>query len=194
MLCSAAESPRDSSQSHAAERWCTRSPSPVAGPLQMPEEPSASGSPSADGGGPPSRKRQRVAAADLVAREELGDEDEDWTINDRFDFHYCLGAGAYGTVFKAVDRERAGQLVALKKVTFLEDPKRGVPLHILREVQNLKFLHKNCNPPIVRYNKWAWALKLVCVHYFYPFLFKKTRVFYAIIKCAFYSNCLNCII
>ena len=146
MLCSAAESPQVSS--HAGRCLVrARSPSPVASPLQTAEEPSALCSPS---GEPPSHKKPRLNADDLVAREELEEEDEDWVINDRFDFHYCLGAGAYGTVFKAVDRERKNQLVALKKVTFLEDPKHGVPLHILREVQNLKFLHKNCNPPIVR--------------------------------------------
>ena len=86
---------------------------------------------------------------------------QDWTINNWFlgrstlrkwfDFEnlQILISGAYGTVFKARDRE-TGQIVALKTMRFAltED---GVPMAILREISLLKQLERFDHPNIVRW-------------------------------------------
>ena len=63
-------------------------------------------------------------------------------------FIYFIFPGAYGTVYKAVDK-LTGRVVALKKMRFTlsED---GVPMAILREISLLKQLEKFNHPNIVR--------------------------------------------
>ena len=71
----------------------------------------------------------------------------------RFDILDNLGGGAYGTVYKARDRERGGEVVALKKVYVREDPDIGLPPFLMREVANLKRLsapEERKDPHIVR--------------------------------------------
>ena len=50
-----------------------------------------------------------------------------------------IGSGAYGTVYKARDRNNEGQMVALKKVR-VPISEHGVPTSILREIAVLKQL------------------------------------------------------
>lgn len=60
-----------------------------------------------------------------------------------------IGTGAYGTVYKAKDLAREGEVVALKKVRvpLTED---GVPMNTLREISLLKHLDSFEHPNIVR--------------------------------------------
>ena len=93
----------------------------------------------------------------LEAREELRETDEDGggsvDLEDRFDILNNLGSGAYATVYRARDRARGGEVVALKKVYAREDRDIGIPQFIMREVANLKRLSSPENrkdPHIVR--------------------------------------------
>lgn len=64
--------------------------------------------------------------------------------------YYCLlFAGAYGTVYKAIDPQNPGQFVALKKVrvTLSED---GIPNSTMREIALLKQLGTINHPNIVK--------------------------------------------
>jgi serine/threonine protein kinase len=55
-----------------------------------------------------------------------------------------IGAGTYGTVYRAVDRE-SGRMVALKRVILHNEKQDGFPLTSLREIAALKKLsHPNC--------------------------------------------------
>ena len=104
---------------------------------------------SLDNGDPPAKKR-RLNEDDLIAREEL-DLDEDWEVNDRFDIIGDLGVGTYGIVYKAIDRHRDNEIVAVKKITFQLDSQDRIPSNITREITNLRYLRRNsCNPPIIR--------------------------------------------
>lgn len=88
----------------------------------------------------------------LEAREELRPE-EHMDLSERFEILENLGGGAYGTVYKARDRGREGEVVALKKVFVREDPEIGIPPFVMREVANLKRLSAPENkkdPHIVR--------------------------------------------
>ncbi|RWS04883.1 Cyclin-dependent kinase 6-like protein [Dinothrombium tinctorium] len=60
-----------------------------------------------------------------------------------------IGSGAYGTVYKAKDLSKEGQIVALKKirVPLTED---GVPATLIREISLLKQLENYNHPNIVR--------------------------------------------
>ncbi|XP_055689014.1 cyclin-dependent kinase 6 [Lutzomyia longipalpis] len=60
-----------------------------------------------------------------------------------------IGTGAYGTVYKAIDRQNPGAVVALKKVRVkLTDD--GVPMSTLREIALLKQLESYSHPNIVK--------------------------------------------
>ena len=60
-----------------------------------------------------------------------------------------IGSGAYGTVFKARDRNNDGQMVALKKVR-VPLAETGVPISILREISVLKQLQRFDHPNVVK--------------------------------------------
>lgn len=62
---------------------------------------------------------------------------------ERYTKLFEVGSGAYGTVFKAVDRE-TGRTVALKQLQLEGELWDGIPAHILREVSLLRdFSHAN---------------------------------------------------
>lgn len=69
---------------------------------------------------------------------------------DNYEELAMIGSGAYGTVFKARDRNNDGQMVALKKVRVPLDG-NGVPISILREVALLKQLQTFDHPNVVKY-------------------------------------------
>lgn len=81
--------------------------------------------------------------ADLQANEQLprASEDELGALeHERFENLGDLGGGAYGTVYKARDRDKQGQIVAVKKMYVTEDPDIGIPPFVMRELSNLKRL------------------------------------------------------
>ena len=61
-------------------------------------------------------------------------------VSDRFEILDNLGGGAYGMVYRARDKERDGEIVALKKVSVREDPEIGIPPFVMREIANLNRL------------------------------------------------------
>ena len=70
---------------------------------------------------------------------------------DRFLILGDLGGGAYGTVYKAMDRVNGGKIVALKQITVQEDPEvPGCPPFVMREVANLNRLSSAPEKHIVR--------------------------------------------
>lgn len=85
-------------------------------------------------------KRKVTLGRELEAREELQLEAGSMDVSDRFDILDNLGGGAYGMVYRARDRERGGEIVALKKVTVREDPEIGIPPFVMREIANLNRL------------------------------------------------------
>jgi serine/threonine protein kinase len=95
----------------------------------------------------------------LETNEQLpraSDDIEETCHSGRFEILGDLGGGAYGTVYKARDRNRQGQIVALKKMHITEDPQIGIPPFVMREVANLKRLSEppgGREPYIVRYVK-----------------------------------------
>ena len=96
--------------------------------------------------------RPGMLGGDLESREEMQPE-ENMDVADRFEILADLGGGAYGTVYKAKDRGRNGEIVALKKVSVREDPEIGIPPFVMREVANLKRLSapgERKDPHIVR--------------------------------------------
>ncbi len=76
---------------------------------------------------------------DLEAQEELQQEDV-LDVSERFEILSDLGGGAYGMVYKARDKGRGGEVVAVKRVRVREDPEIGIPPFLMREVANLKRL------------------------------------------------------
>lgn len=76
---------------------------------------------------------------ELEAREEL-QQDELLDASERFEILSDLGGGAYGMVYKARDKGRGGEVVAVKRVRVREDPDIGIPPFVMREVANLKRL------------------------------------------------------
>ncbi len=108
---------------------------------------------SSPGGGPSPAKKRRLNEEDLIAREELDSNDDDWEANDRFDVISHIGDGTYGVVYKAIDRDRHNQLVAVKKIRFQLDHYGHMPNCVVREIANLKYLHRytdSFNVPIIR--------------------------------------------
>ena len=92
--------------------------------------------------------------ASLETSEQLPDGEN--CDSGRFEIMGDLGGGAYGTVYKARDRTRQGQIVALKKMHIREDPDIGIPPFVMREVSNLKRLSEppdGREPYIVRYER-----------------------------------------
>ena len=80
---------------------------------------------------------------DLEATDQLprvSSDDEAFSTHERFELLGDLGGGAYGTVYKAKDKTKQGQIVALKKMYITEDPEIGIPPFVLREVANLRRL------------------------------------------------------
>lgn len=59
-----------------------------------------------------------------------------------------IGNGAYGTVYKARDKE--GQLVAMKKIR-IQNTEEGMPMSAIREIALLKQLENYEHPNIVRF-------------------------------------------
>lgn len=95
--------------------------------------------------------KSKMLGKDLEAKEELQQE-EHLDAQERFEILSDLGGGAYGTVYKARDKGRGGEIVALKKVSVREDPEIGIPPFVMREVANLKRLSQDKREPhIVRY-------------------------------------------
>ncbi len=95
-------------------------------------------------------KKRRLNEDDLIACEELG-PDDDWEANDRFDVISHLGDGMYGVVYKAIDRNRDNEIVAVKKITFQLNDYDQIPTSIVREIANVRYLQRNCcNLPIIR--------------------------------------------
>ena len=93
---------------------------------------------------------------ELEASEQLplASDDEAFSDQERFEIVSALGGGAYGTVYKARDKSKQGQVVALKKMYITEDPQIGIPPFVMREVANLKRLSEppdGREPYIVRY-------------------------------------------
>ena len=90
---------------------------------------------------PAPAKRRKLELEDLASTERL-------TMDDlprekacgRFEILEELGGGAYGTVYKARDIQRDGEVVALKKLVVREEAHIGIPPHIMREVANLQYL------------------------------------------------------
>ncbi len=80
-----------------------------------------------------------MLGSDLEAREEL-QQDEALDASERFEKLGDLGGGAYGMVYKARDKGRGGEVVAVKRVLVREDPDIGIPPFLMREVANLKRL------------------------------------------------------
>jgi len=60
-----------------------------------------------------------------------------------------IGVGAYGTVYRARDRENDGQIVALKRLR-VQASEEGMPLATVREIALLKQLERFDHPNIVR--------------------------------------------
>ena len=88
----------------------------------------------------------------LEAREEMREE-EYMDLSERFEILDNLGGGAYGTVYKAKDKARGGEIVALKKVYVREEQGIGIPPFVMREVANLRRLsapEERKDPHIVR--------------------------------------------
>ena len=92
------------------------------------------------------KNRGEMLGKDLESKEEL-QLDETVDIKDRFEILCDLGGGAYGMVYKARDKGRGGEIVAVKKVSVREDPEIGIPPFVMREVANLKRLS---SPPVKR--------------------------------------------
>ena len=96
-------------------------------------------------------KKRRLNEEDLIAREEL-DSDDDWEANDRFDVIGHLGNGMFGVVYKAIDRNRDNEIVAVKKITFQLNDYDQMPICVVREIANLRYLQRTCcDLPIIRY-------------------------------------------
>lgn len=97
------------------------------------------------------------AVEKLETNEQLPRASDDEAFCDdsaRFEIVGDLGGGAYGTVYKARDRSKQGQIVALKKMYITEDPEIGIPPFVMREVANLKRLSEppdGREPCIIRY-------------------------------------------
>lgn len=67
--------------------------------------------------------------------------------NNNYEVISVIGNGAYGTVYKARDKE--GQLVAMKKIR-IQNTEEGMPMSAIREIALLKQLENYEHPNIVR--------------------------------------------
>ena len=104
-------------------------------------------------GGSALSRTAAMLGGELESREEMQAEEDHLDVADRFEILADLGGGAYGTVYKARDRARGGEIVALKKVYVREDAEIGIPPFVMREVANLKRLsapEERKDPHIVR--------------------------------------------
>lgn len=72
-----------------------------------------------------------------------------WGDYDRYESLQEIGVGAYGTVYRARDRENDGQIVALKRLR-VQSSEEGMPLATVREIALLKQLERFDHPNIVR--------------------------------------------
>lgn len=111
----------------------------------------------------------------LEAKEEMK-LDEHLELTERFEIIDNLGGGAYGTVYKAKDRGRDGEIVALKKVYVREDPEIGIPPFVMREVANLKRLsspEERKDPHIVRSVSTAYLFKFSSTNYVHNIIHRK---------------------
>ncbi|CAC5413630.1 CDK6 [Mytilus coruscus] len=68
--------------------------------------------------------------------------------NNNYEVISVIGNGAYGTVYKARDKE--GQLVAMKKIR-IQNTEEGMPMSAIREIALLKQLENYEHPNIVRF-------------------------------------------
>ena len=86
---------------------------------------------------------------DFEAKEQLPSVQCDEEPMNRYEILADLGGGAYGTVYKAKDKDE-DKIVALKKISVREDPEiPGYPPFVVREVANLRRLSSDKH--IVRY-------------------------------------------
>lgn len=98
--------------------------------------------------------RQLVDLETTETLPRVSSDEDGLSINDRFEILGDIGGGAYGTVYKARDKSKPSQIVALKKMYITEDPEIGIPPLVMREVTNLRRLSEPPNkrePYIVRY-------------------------------------------
>lgn len=66
-------------------------------------------------------------------------------VSERFRKCGRVGEGTYGVVYKAEDRQKAGDFVALKRCLAHHEAAAGFPLTALREIQSLRLLQGHAN-------------------------------------------------
>lgn len=95
------------------------------------------------------KKKEEKCRKDLESLEDIQIEDG-MSADERFEILEELGGGAYGKVYKARDKGRGGEIVAVKKVCVREERDIGIPPFVMREVANLKRLSTPAEQHIVR--------------------------------------------
>lgn len=117
----------------------------MAGPQSsMPGTPSSSSEDLLNNNGSSHEKQTKAAACPPSSSAASTDNNVD-----KYEELAMIGSGAYGTVFKARDRNNDGQMVALKKVR-VPLVETGVPISILREVALLRQLQSFDHPNVVK--------------------------------------------